>query len=293
MQRLSIIWNTIRIATGFSNKTYFGIDIPAENGLKKKGHILQNPTEDQVYSVHDNTLRKTRIENWFIEENGYKNNWSKRPLNIIDSLVITASNCDPASSAKIYKKDTSPDNCVTKGTPLPGIGTHIYINASGLSEKVSAFEDLIIHTSNNNTNSISIMIQYLIDGNSSSPTKKVMRGLERTLALLCLMFKLNPLTAIKTQKSCRFKWLPFGKGRNIEKYAPGMLFDLSNLRKEICITMQRKLFYAGLYDGVVDGKYSRKLRKAINEFSSNAISRSITTTKCINLDNYNDSENDI
>ena len=182
---------------GLSNKSY-SIWRPLQKiEIKRKGHSLHNPTDDQIKSIELQTLRKTRIEQWHIEENIYQSVWPKRPLEVIDTIVVGATDSATWNSNQLFNFDKSTKNNVTPGKTLPGISYHIFVNNSGLVEKVAGYEDLVSHTKGINTRSIGVVIQYNISNNSAPPVQKIMAGLEKILSILCLEFKLNPYKAIK------------------------------------------------------------------------------------------------
>lgn len=245
--------------------------------MKRKGHLLNNPTEEQKEAIMKSTLSQARMEQWVIaaNESYYKldDEWPKRPLDIVDTIVISATNNSSWGANEFMNHDTSDNNDVTPGKPLPGITCHLFINSSGHLERTSDFKNILLHTPGVNTRSLCVMIQYGITGNSSAPPKKIMNSLENLLVALCLELKLNPQTAIIGQSEAKWKFLPWLKGhRNLYKIAPGTLLDMDSLRKNVTSLMKKKLKYAQCFNGEIDYKFGTDAKLALNSFNSESIS---------------------
>jgi len=284
IQKLWITLLHIAQALGFSAKTYNLLHPLPRNTLKRKGHLLHNPTEQQIEAIRHTIIKQSRLFPWTIIDTtqmyDYYNNcekdgikpWHKRHLSVIDTIVIAATNGGVGwDAASLFDLDTSKENNITPGKPLPGSSYHLFVNASDIVERISAFENITYHTPGVNTRSIGIVIQYKVDNNSAPPTSKIIKSLEKILTILCLEFKLDPYKAIKTQSSVRSNLIPWLKGHKDIKDSPGVLVDINSIQKNVAVTMQKKLRYACLYNGPINGKINKATRKAINEFYSDAV----------------------
>lgn len=234
---------------------------------------MQNPTDKQIAAVEQAYLRQARIHQWRIEDNLDDSEWRKRPRDIIDTIVVEATDSATYNASQWKKNDLSKHNTITPGIPLPGISCHIFINASGIIEYITDYGDMIPHTKGKSHRSISVMIQYSVKNNDAPPVKKIQESLTRILVLLCLEFKLNPHTAIMGHYENKwYNKLPLLKGRIKEMDAsPGILVPLNNIRNEVAIDLKRKLRYAKAYDGQIDSTVTRDVLKALNKFNSDAI----------------------
>jgi hypothetical protein len=264
---------------GYSNKTYSFFKQLPEMAVKRKGHLLHNPSAEQIAETEYEYLRKAKINQWSIENNIYISSWKQRPLDIIDTIIVGATDAPSWNSKTLYDFDTSIKNNVTPDIPLPGISYHIFINASGIIERVAVYTDLISHTKGNNARSIGIVIQYGISNNSAEPSKKILAALEKTLAILCLQFKLNPYKAIKGQgeaisgiKSPVFSM--FSKGhKGTEHVSPGLLVSMDEIRRRVAIMVKRKIQYAESVSGPIKPEFDSNTMKLMNRFNSTAVSR--------------------
>jgi hypothetical protein len=268
---------------GLSPKSYSIFNrLPKNSSLRRKGHLLHNPTTEQIKEIYGALLKKIRIQNWFIHDKASlytDKSWPVRSIDTIDTIVISSTDSSQIDADKLYELDTSVENSITPGKPLPGIATHIFLNATGLVEKTADYMYILPHTPGVNARSISIMLQYVATGNNSLPAERIKSTLEKLLTSLCLEFKLNPYKAIKGQretvlvKNKYLYWLTvFMKGRKTNlKTSPGPLVPLSALRESVAIKMQQKLLYAGVFDGQVDGKFTRSMAAALNKFQSSAL----------------------
>lgn len=259
---------------GFSNKTYSLFKRLPYIPVKRKGHLLHNPTDDQIRETEEEYIRKAKIQ-WRIEYNVYPSEWAKRPVELIDALVIGATDMAAWNSKNLYDFDTSTKNNVIPGKALPGISYHLFINSNGVIEQTAEYEDLIWHTSGVNYTSLGIVIQYGITNNSAMPTQKVMQSLEKILTILCLQFKLNPYKAIKGQSEISKKIFPFTKGhKSLESISPGMLISMNELRRRIAINLNRKLKSAETvrFNSITPDFTSDSI-EALNKFKSISIRR--------------------
>lgn len=283
---------------GFSNKTYSLFRKPLKTEAKRKGHLLLNPTDDQIVSINEALLRKTRVDQWRVEDNTdhYSNEWPLRDPDAIDTIVIGSSDSATWNSSTLYNFHTSKKNSITYGTPLPGLATHLFINASGIIERVTSYDKTVWNTRGANTRSIFITLQYAMSLNNATPPKKIMIALEKILTLLCLEFKLNPLKAIKGQHEIYAgkHWFPFYgllKGdTNMQSTSPGVLISMDNIRREVAIMLKRKLRYAEAYDGPINDVIDKKTAKALNGFNSGALSliyHTFVKTKITDLRTFN------
>ena len=256
---------------GLSNKTYGPIKKTSLPIAKRKGHELLSPKEHQIRALENTLIKTIKIEPWKVEDNSsfYSNLWSKRDTDLIDTIVIGSTDNSTWNSMTQYKFDTSKLNDVTPGKPLPGMTCHVFINASGMIEKVAGFDNLIHHTKGINGRSVMIKIQYSVTNNVTPPSCKIIASLERILVILCLLYKLDPYKAIKAQKEVRFKWLPFTIGqKSLQRVSPGIFVPMDNIRRNVAIILKKKLKYAGLYDGPINEVFSNKTYKAMNGFNS-------------------------
>jgi len=260
---------------GLSNKTYSLFNKASNVTWLRKGHLLLNPTQTQIKEIQQAYLRKSRIEQWKIvdQRSFFSSEWKKRPRAVIDTLIVGATNSNSWSPKDVYDFDTSKNNDVTLGSPLPGITCHLFINAqSGIIEQCADYEDLTFHTRGCNLRAINITLQHLVTGNTAAPIKKMVEKLEHLLCLLCLEFKLDPYKAIKAQHEIKFKWLPWTKGHShIDDLAPGHILSMDNLRRNVSIMLKRKLDYAGVFEGQINETFDKDAYKAINKFDSGSI----------------------
>lgn len=270
---------------GLTSKTHSVLRPLVNRGLKRKGHLLKNPTKKQVQSVWKAKLRQARMNLWKIinnesrydyynhcEEDGLKS-WAKRPLNIIDKIIVSATNKTSWDAGDLYDLHISPKNPVTPGKPLPGAAYHFFVNDRGTIEQISDVANITTHTATMNTRSIGVVIQYLVSGNTREPIVTLESTLQRLLVILCMQYKLNPYKAIRGQREISLaRFLTFIKGDRSCTDAPGHLVLLDTLRRRVAIEIQQKLKYAKLYDGQIKGKFNRETRKALNEFSSDSLS---------------------
>ena len=245
--------------------------------IKRKGHLLLNPTQQQIDELEISLLRKTRIEQWIIEDiaEDYPNEWPTRDPEIIDTIIIAASDHSQWSSFDLMKLDTSEKNDVTPGKPLPGFSYHIFINSNGLIEKLVDLDKITYHTACNNIRSIGILLQYSVSKNSAPPQSKLIQALIRTLTILSLQFKLNPYNAILGQAEALGKFCLFdSKGhKHIPKESPGPLISMDNIRRETAIMVKKKLKYYSDFKTSIDSKFDEKTIQALRDFNSGIINK--------------------
>lgn len=259
---------------GFGNKTYNIFRRKSSIEWKRKGHLLFNPTEDQLTQMKYEYLRKVRMHRWSIIDSTdtFPSSWQKRPEDIIDSIIIHSTDSSNWTSLDIYSMDTSSKNDVIYGKPLPGISCHYFINSGGIIEQTCNPVFLTMHTKGKNTRSISIMIQYAIKNNASQPPTQLMLSLNKLLVILCLKYKLNPYKAIKGLGEC-IKWpAVFSHGHtNNSGISPGPLVSMDEVRRNVAIEMKRRLNYAGLNIGTINNIIDSTVCKAVNSFNSTSL----------------------
>lgn len=286
---------------GFSPKTYSAFSKLQEGDLRRKGHLLKNPTDEQIEAIYRSIIKKTRIEQWGILNNTHiylvdeENPWPKRGETVIDKIVIGSTMNASWDAKKMYEFDTSKSNDVTPGRPLPGISYHLFINASGLVEKVSEYDNLLSHTPGINARSIGVVMQYSIKNNDAAPTKKILGSLERLLTVLCLEFKLNPYKAIVGQFEVKKRWMKFLKGHRSCSESPGHLVPLDALRETVAVNIKKKLKYAGFINGPIkDSKFTKTVSEALNRFQSDAVKLLYNDFQVESIYDYrrNDSDDD-
>lgn len=272
--RLYVILMSMLQSMGFTSKTYSLFRKIPHLEYKRKGHRLHNPTDSQVLAMEEQLIRKAKIDQWIIYDSvsAFPSKWDKRHTNVIDTLVVGSIDSPSWSSQKLYAFDTSIDNNVIYGKPLPGISYHLFINSSGMVEKIASYNDIVYHTKGINARSIGIGLQHLVTGNSAPPNSKILTALIRTLTILCLEFKLNPYKAIKGQREVHRTWWPGAKGHTtIQDMSPSLLISMDEIRRNVAVKMKYKLTYSGLYPNVVHPTFDNKMKHATNVFDSNAI----------------------
>lgn len=236
-------------------------------------------------AINNTVIKKSRIQ-WKITDHRTQYNdsdgWIRRPLDVIDTIIVSSTGNHAWQAGNQYYLDTSKDNDVTPGKPLPGIGCHLFVNNTGLIELTSDYENVIYHTPGSNYRSLNVLIQYAVENNNAEPTSKILSALTRLLTILCLQFKLDPYKAIKGQsETFRKSFNPllwFMKGRPVDQIisSPGPLVDMSHIRQRTATEIQKKLLYAGLYSGTVRGIIDKRTKRGINLFYSEALQKLYT-----------------
>jgi len=186
-----------RIRGGFRKRDNYGI--------RRKGHFIATPSEEQMEKYSQAVLNTTYMCRWIIFDNTafsdgeYWKNWRQRPLDAIDRITIGITGDGSWGLSKLIKFDTSSNNDVT-GKTLPGVTWHFLIDSEGTIQQIVPLDRITWHSYGSNIRSIGICIQH--DANSLFPiSDKVSTSLIRLLVVLCLTFKLNPKKAIFTQNS--------------------------------------------------------------------------------------------
>ena len=243
--------------------------------IRRKGHVMLHPTQNQIDDYYDALLRKGRIiSSWTImdKRDFYTDgHWPQRPKSVIDTIILTSTNSTSCESDRLYTMHTDPDYQYKYGA-LPGIGTHFFVTTSGKVEAVSKATNIIPHTKGINTRSLLITLQTSMN----DITNTMQAALERILTILCLEYKLNPYKAIKGLREVKTRNLPFLRGEEdpeMLRVSPGLLVLMDVIRIHVAVELQKKLKYSGLYQGEINGKFTKEVAEALQHFDSRAIYR--------------------
>ena len=278
INRLWIIWLSIIQLLGFSSKLVYSLRKEPKNYvLKRKGHQLLNPTEEQVKGIYLSLANKMSVGKSLIlnQYDLYDTpKWGDRSESLIDKIVIYSSETEGIPTHELRDIDMSTSNTVTPRVGLPSLAAHFFIHKNGIIEVINKNTRMIPHSPRHMTRGIGVMFEYrLAEVNIQTPNQKTIDSIVKMVALLILEYKLDPRKAIVSQSETRKWYLPNGKFRgNKLQNNPGPLIHMGWFKQQVIIKVQRMLKNTGYYFGEVTGFMNKETKNAIVKFNSPAIS---------------------
>ena len=184
--------------------------------------------------------------------------WRKRKR--LDKIVVhtTASdNQNPVATARYHVK--APNHISKKG--CPSICYHDFITKEGQVLHCNNYEDITWHTKGWNTTAVGITMAFKGQDGEPPCNTQYLATVEQCV-WLCLKFHILPKNVRGHREGPGIAILGKGPVR-YKKTCPGMGVDLEELRDFVCRKLQEILREVGLYEGLVDGKFGRKSKKAL------------------------------
>lgn len=175
----------------FSNKTHTFYGLDPGLILKRKGNIIENPTEDQLENIELNFLKKAGFQIRPIRylkikdsSESYESNLSEQDYNTIDTILIKKAPKTIKTAYPMFQKY--------------GASFHLFIDHNGLVEQILPYTKKV----KKNT-----IVLYYYSKNSFPPENKrffetelnykIYNSLLKLLVVLTLQFKIDPERGIK------------------------------------------------------------------------------------------------
>jgi len=178
--------------------------------------------------------------------------WAKRKQ--ILRIIV---HCTGGTNQDPFETNTyhiGPNHISKKGCPR--ICYADFIDKDGVVFHCNEYDDWTWHCGAWNKTSVGVVMAY--PGGKEAPPQVQYESLLEHLVKLCLFFTLQP-KVIYGHREVPGMVILLGNGSKKYKHiCPGMAVDLSKLRKEVTLRLQKKLAGDGFYLAKIDGDFGSK-----------------------------------